>query len=408
MRILLVHARYLQPGGEDVAFEAESRLLRRMGHQVVVWVDHNRRLLAMPPWRAAMTAIWSREAVARLRALIRSHRPQVVHVHNTFPVLSPAVYTAAREAGIPVVQTLHNYRLLCPAGVLMRQGRVCEACLGKRVPWPGVLHGCWRGSRLQTAVAAAMLSFHHLRGTWQTDVDVYIALTEFARRKFIQGGLPAEKVAVKPNFLDPDPGPGRHEGGFALFVGRLAAEKGLPTLLAGWTRLPHIPLRIVGDGPLRPWLQARLQDPRLQHVRLLGPMSREEVLRLMQEARMLVFPSTWYEGFPMVLVEALATGLPVVASDLGAMPEILGEAGLLFPPGQPEALAERVAWLWARPGVQREMQGQARARYLAHYTAQPNYERLMALYHRTTNDKRRTTNDQRRTTNNKRPTTKKG
>ena len=403
MRILLVHARYLQPGGEDVAFEAEYRLLRRMGHQVVAWVDHNRRLLTMTPWRAAVTAIWSREAVARLRTLIRRHRPQVVHVHNTFPVLSPAVYTAAREAGIPVVQTLHNYRLLCPAGVLMRQGRVCEACLGKRVPWPGVLHGCWRGSRLQTAVAAAMLSFHHLRGTWQADVDVYIALTEFARGKFIQGGLPAEKVAVKPNFLDPDPGPGTHEGGFALFVGRLTEEKGLPTLLAGWTRLPHIPLHIVGDGPLRPWLQARLQDPKLQHVRLLGPRPREEVLRLMQETRVLVFPSTWYEGFPMVLVEALATGLPVVASDLGAMPEILGEAGLLFPPGQPEALAERVARLWARPDVQREMQQQARSRYLAHYTAQPNYERLMSIYHQTTTDQRPTTIDERPTTNDDRP-----
>ena len=380
MRLLLVHNRYLQPGGEDAVFEAERALLARHGHKVVTLVEDNARLREVHPLKAAVEAFWSQRAYRQVRTLIERTRPQVVHVHNTFLRLSPAVYYAAHVAGVPVVQTLHNYRLLCPGALLMRAGQVCEDCLGKILPWPGVLRGCWRGSRAQTSVVAAMLAVHRGLRTWSTKVDRYIALTEFARQKFIAGGLPAEKIVVKPNFVDPDPGLGTHQGGFALFVGRLSAEKGLPTLLQAWKNLPAVPLKIIGDGPLEP--EVRAFASRNSQVEVLGRRARDEVLQWMKMAQFLLFPSEWYEGFPMTLAEAFATGLPVIASRLGAMAEIVAHSrtGLLFEPGNPEALAEAVAWAWAHPKQMADMGREARREYEAKYTAERNYEMLMAIY----------------------------
>ncbi len=384
MRILLIHNRYQQPGGEDAVFGAEKALLERMGHEVIPFVEDNARLNRMKPLKAVQNVIWSGEARRRLRRLIQETRADIAHFHNTFLMISPAAYYACQKAGVPVVQTLHNYRLICPGALLMRDGRVCEDCMGKALPWPGVVHGCWRESRMGTAVVVAMLILHRLLKSWQKQVNVYIALTEFARRKFIEGGLPAEKIVVKPNFVAPDPGDGGHEGGYALFVGRLSPEKGVMTMLRAWKRLKGFPLKIAGDGPLMEEAQDFVKREGLMDVEVLGRKPREEVLRLMQAARLLVFPSEWYEGFPMTIAESFACGLPVIASRLGAMAETVedGRTGFHFEPGNAEALAARVAWAWSHPREMAEMGHEARREYEARYTAERNYEMLMAIYRR--------------------------
>lgn len=252
MKVLLIHNYYQQPGGEDQVFASEAALLEAHSHCVVRYTVHNDRVAEMSPLPLVQATLWNKTVHRELRTLICKERPQVVHFHNTFPLISPAAYYAAKAEGVPVVQTLHNYRLLCPSqgGILLRNGEVCEDCLGKFWPWPGIVHSCYRDSKAATTVHAIMLSLHRALQTWTTMVDVYIALTEFARQKFIQGGLPSEKIVVKPNFVYPDPSPGEGQGGYALFVGRLTPEKGIDTLLAAWERLhTKIPLKIVGMVP---------------------------------------------------------------------------------------------------------------------------------------------------------------
>src|ERR1700733_6841799 len=254
MNVLLVHNFYQQPGGEDQVFADEGKLLEQHGHSVSHFTMHNDAVEGMGKFALARKTIWNKDSQQSLRQAIRNARAEVVHFHNTFPLISPAAYYTAHEEECGVVQTLHNYRLLCPGATMYRDGKVCEECMGKLGPWPGVLHGCYRNNRLATAAVAAMITFHRKRGTWQNQVDVYIALTQFGRGKFIAGGLPGEKIVVKPNFVDPDPQPGSGDGGFALFVGRLTEEKGIATLLKAWKSLSNrtgLSLKIAGDGPMR-------------------------------------------------------------------------------------------------------------------------------------------------------------
>ncbi|MGH2533359.1 MAG: glycosyltransferase family 4 protein [Thermomicrobiales bacterium] len=383
MRVLLVHNRYQYAGGEDAVFAAEGALLRQHGHEVVEYVDDNDRIDGINHLRLAVDTIWSRDAHARLRALIRERRPQVAHFHNTFPLISPAAYAACQAEGVAVVQTLHNYRLICPAANLFRDGRVCEDCLGRPLPWPGVRHACYRGSRAQTAVAAAMLTTHRLRRTWQRDVDLYIALTEFSRQKLIAGGLPPEKCVVKPNFIEPDPGAKMTAGDFFLFVGRLTVDKGVRTLLQAWrSGLPPTRLHIAGDGPL----VATVEEATVATgIHFWGRIPQSAVLDQMHGARALVFPSEWYESFPVTIVEAFACGLPVIAARLGAMPEIVddGRTGILFTPGDAKDLAAKVAWAWDHPTELSRMGVEARREYEAKYTAEANYGLLKNIYART-------------------------
>ena len=381
MKVLAVHNRYQQPGGEDQVFLAETALLESYGHRVVRYSTHNDRVADMNRLALVGNTLWNSSTYRELRALIRRERPHVAHFHNTFPLISPAGYYAARAEGVPVVQTLHNYRLLCPNALFFRDGGVCEDCMGKFVPWPGVVHKCYRGSRAASALVTAMLTTHRVLRTWTEAVDVYVALTEFARRKFIQGGLPAGKLLVKPNFVYPDPGPGEGRGGYALFVGRLSPEKGVGTLLAAWERLERrIPLKVVGDGPLRK--QAAEAANRHPCVEYLGYRPAEEVHALLKEASMLVFPSEWYEGFSRVAAEAFATATPIIAADLGAAAELVehGHTGLRFRPGDPEDLAAQAGWFFSHPEEHARMRREVRAEYEAKYTAERNHQMLMEIY----------------------------
>lgn len=383
MKVLLGHSRYQQPGGEDAVFDSEAFLLARRGHRVVRFAVHNSDLEVRSLLRVVRDTFWNPETYRALRRILREEGITVAHFHNIFPVLSPSVYYAAKAEGVPVVQTLHNYRYVCPNALFFRDGQVCEECLGHLLPWPGIVHSCYRGSRAATGVVASMLGAHKVLGTWTRMVDVYVALTEFARQKFIEGGLPPEKIVVKPNFVDPDPGMGDGRGGYALFVGRLVVEKGLDTLLAAWKELGgKVPLKVVGDGPLAGWIyEAQRFVP---GVEWLGWRPRREVLDLMRQASFLIFPSRCYEGFPVTIAEAFATGLPVIGSRIGAMTSLIddGRTGLHFRPGDYEDLAAKVELLLTHPSELARMREEARSEYEAKYTAERNYRLLLEVYER--------------------------
>jgi glycosyltransferase involved in cell wall biosynthesis len=386
MKILVVHNVYQQRAGEEAVVGAEVRLLEANGHAVVRYERHNDEFQghgALGRIGAGIETIWSSRSFREVRELLRKERPDVAHFHNTFPLISPSAYYACAQAGVPVVQTLHNYRLLCPAAKFLRQGKICEACLGRNCAWPGVVHGCYRGSRGATAAVAAMLAMHRGMGSWQTKVDVYVALSAFARQKFIEGGLPAERIVVKPNFVASDPTPRTQTRSYVLFVGRLSEEKGPQLLLSAWRSMDtKVPLCIAGNGPLLEELSREARDCSLAQIEFVGQRTADEVQGLMHGARFLVFPSIWYEGFPMTIVEAFAGGLPVIASKLGSMAEIVqgGVTGLHFEPGSAVDLAAKVEWAWNHPEELARMGRAARTEYEAKYQPSTNYEMLMDIY----------------------------
>ncbi|GIV05864.1 MAG: glycosyl transferase family 1 [Fimbriimonadales bacterium] len=381
MRVAVLHNYYQRSGGEDTVFHSEVELLRSRGHEVLEYTVSNESLRDMSLWRATRQTIWNPESYRKLRLWFEEHRPDVAHFHNIAYVLSPSAYQAAFDCGVAVVQTLHNYRLICLGGLLLRNGKPCELCVGRSFPYYGLLYGCYRGSRSATLVRGLMLLNQKRLHLWER--AIFVALTEFAREKFIQGGLPADKVVVKPNFVSPDPGEGAHQGNYALFVGRLTKEKGIEVMLQAWAAMPpSIPLKIVGDGPLAEHVQqAVAQHP---HIEWLGHQPHEKVLQLMQEARLLVFPSICYENMSLSLVEAMATGLPAIASGHGSMASMIrhGETGWLFEPGNPEALRRQVQEVWNSPEALRRVGQNARAEYLQNYTPERNYEQLIAIYER--------------------------
>jgi glycosyltransferase involved in cell wall biosynthesis len=381
MKILSIHNSYQTPGGEDQVFAQEADLLRVHGHQVLLYQASNAQVKDQAPLVLLGNTIWNRQTHRELRTLMHQEKPDIVHVHNTFPVISPAAYYAANEEGIPVVQTLHNYRPLCPAATLFRDGHVCEDCLGKRIPWRGVMHACYRGSRLATASGAAMLATHNYKHTWNQSVAAYIALSDFARGKFIEGGFPAEKIFVKPNFVQSDPGPGDGQGNYAFFAGRLTPEKGISTLLQAWRTIgPGRRLQIAGDGPLAPEVEQACRE--MKNVTWLKWLPRPEILQRMKKASVLILPSTWYEGFPMTLAEACAVGLPVIASKLGSMASIVDHqrTGLHFEAGNASALLEALRWWDEHPAETALMRTQARLEYETKYTADGNYAQLINIY----------------------------
>jgi glycosyltransferase involved in cell wall biosynthesis len=387
MRILQLHNLYKIPGGEDVVVQAEKTLLENYGHEVVLLQADNHNITNFfSQTMTALNTVYSFSAKKRVQAEIAKFKPDVVHVHNFFPLWSPAVYDACQEARVPVLQTLHNYRLFCAAGLLFRNENVCEDCLGKLLPWPGVVHRCYRGSRVGSAVLATMQAVHRTRGTWNERVNLYIAMTEFNRNKFIEAGLPADKIVLKPHFLFSDPQVKQGHGDYALFVGRLSPEKGIDTMLAAW-RLKasnglgeQIPLKIVGDGPLADRVAMAAQE--IPGVEWLGRQPQEQVQPLMQNAKLLVFPSECYEAFGMVILEAYSVGLPVVASNLGSLSSLIspGRTGLHFRPGDADDLAAKVEWAIAHPQELGQMGREARAEFEAHYTAEANYRRFMEIY----------------------------
>lgn len=381
MRTLSIHCRYQIRGGEDESREAEERLLRERGHVVEIYEEDNARVADLSAAQTALKTIWSVESYKKVRQRLREKPHDLVHVQNFFPLISPSVHYAAKVEGVPVIQTLRNYRLLCANGFFFRDGQVCEACIDRFIPVPAMVHACYRGSRAATGVLSTMLVTHRVLKTWQDQVDLYIALSDFARKKYIQGGFPAEKIMVKPNFVHPDPGQGSGQGGYAIFIGRLSPEKGVETLLNAWRKLgAKIPLKIVGEGPLAPQVAEAAQPGK--GIEWLGRKPLHEVYNLIGEAAFLVFPTEGYETFGRVAVEAFAKGTPVIAAAIGSIAELVepNRTGLHFRPSDTDDLIAKVEWALAHPQELRQMRQEARAEYEAKYTAEQNYHRLMEIY----------------------------
>lgn len=384
MKILLVHNSYQIRGGEEVVFEQECGLLERAGHQVLTYCRSNFEAENYTGLRRVVLAkniAWSSHTRNQFARLLRQEQPEIVHVHNTFMMMSSSVFAACHEAAIPVVQTLHNYRLLCPAANFVRDGEVCEECVEHGL-LRGIRYGCYRGSRPATAAVALMLSVQRQR---RACPDLYIALTEFSRQKFIDGGMSADRICLKPNFVYPDPGERTGDGSHAVFAGRLSPEKGLGTLLDAWAQLPrNIPLSIVGEGPLEAALQRKIAQLGLTNVTFHGHQDHNKTLEIIKLAKFLIAPSECYENLPMGIAEAFACGVPVLCSRLGGMQEVVENKrnGLHFTAGDPADLAQKVLWSWSHPEDMREMGKQARKDYEARYTAEKNYPLLMEIYHR--------------------------
>jgi glycosyltransferase involved in cell wall biosynthesis len=384
MKILLVHNTYQYRGGEDVVLEQERRLLETAGHEVVEYQRHNNEIQQYSTAQRVgllVRTVWASDSHREFSALLRRNKPEMVHIHNTFPLISPSIYWACRSARIPVVQTLHNYRMFCPQANFFRAGKTCEDCIDGNF-WQGVRHGCYRDSRVETAPVALMLWVHHTLKTWHRMVDRYIVLTAFARSRFVKAGLPADKIVIKPNFV-PDPGMRTTEGSYALCVGRVSQEKGVPALLKAWRQLPRTyALRLIGDGPARVQLEREAAADGLSNITFMGHQPRERVIEAMKEARFVIFPSELYENLPLTIIEAFACGVPVLASKLGAMQEIVeaGRTGMFFRPGDAEEMAHIVSRAWEQPEYMGLLGAQARKEYETKYTATANYRQLLEIY----------------------------
>ncbi|MBS4033348.1 MAG: glycosyltransferase family 4 protein [Ignavibacterium sp.] len=426
MKVLLVHNFYQSssPSGEDAVFRNEWQLLKKNGIEVITYEKHNdeigdyglgRKLLL--PFRN----IWSCRTYRELTQVLKKEKPDIAHFQNIWYLISPSAYYACRDAGVPVVQTLHNFRISCVNGLLLRNGHVCEECITKkagnrsevmghgnkkindrsgvmgdrlRIIQNAIRYGCYRNSRVYSIPVALMQYLHWVKKTWSDKVDAYIALTEFGRQKFIEAGLPADKIFVKPNFLADPPAPNYSNQNYAVFLGRLSPEKGLSVLINAFQYLSspthnpspitHHPfnLKIVGDGPLMENLQHIVSAGKMEGIEFTGRKSFAEAMVLLGNARFMIMPSMCYEGFPMAIREAFACGKPVIASNLGSMAELVenGKTGLLFEPGNPVDLAEKMKWMIGYEAECIEMGKEARKVFEENYTAERNFEILMGIY----------------------------
>ena len=379
----MLHNRYRERGGEDYSSAAEVELLRSAGIDCTFHQVDNRNMQSTGI-AAAINAVWSRDRAREIAGIVKDRQIDLVHVQNFFPQLSPAVHWAAGEAGATVVQTLRNYRLACVNGQFFRDGQICEDCLG-RSPIRGIVHRCYRDSFAASSAVAAMLVAHRMIGTWTRKVDRFIAVSDFIRTKLIEAGLPAEKVEVKPNFLSAVPAaPGPGAGGYFVYVGRLSEEKGIRTLLEAWKALPSpVPgLKLVGSGPMDEFVKS--VAALVPQVDILGPRSAAEVLDIVGRAEALIFPSEWYEGHPRVTIEALSVGTPIIASNVGAVTEVVEErvTGLHFCAGSAIDLAAKVKEFLGNPDRMSSMRLAARKTFLARYTAAENIKLMLSIYER--------------------------
>ena len=400
MKILLTHNYYRSeaPSGEDNVARAEEKLIRDKGVSVVTFNKFNDEFDSYSLRQkiyASKELIWSSKSYWQIKSLLKIEKPDIAHFHNIFYLISPSVYYACKDTGTPVVQTLHNFRFFCANGLLLRNGKICEDCIG-RVPWRSIFFGCNRDSTLYSLPVSLMEIVHHWFKTWNKTVDVYIALSEFSKRKFIEAGLPEEKIFVKPNFLLNPPQPLFKNKGYIVFIGRLSQEKGVLTLIKGIKILQekskcfNLSLKIIGDGPQKKELMTKVRRYGIQKIEFLGKKRQEECVGLLRNSSFIVIPSLCYENFPMSIVEALACGKPIIASNIGSIPEIIedGKTGFLFEPGDPFDLAKKIKWMFENEDACIEMGKNSRAEFERKYTAESNYALLMEIYRKAIKEKR--------------------
>lgn len=382
MRILLIHNKYQQKGGENVVFEAECELLEKNGHTVEkVLFDNLHIKTSWNKFMAGIKSLYNFDSAAVVEDAIKSFKPDLIHVHNLFPLASPSIFYVAEKHAVPVIATLHNYRLICPSATLFHDGKIYEKSIHTVFPLDPIFQGVYRNSVIQTASAVLMTGIHKLLGTWKNKVDRYIVLTDFAKRKFLNSslGVPAEKMVVKPNFTV-DHGSGTYpREDFFLFIGRLTEEKGIKTVLE-CAKISNANIKIIGDGPLR--AEVEHQASIHSNIQYLGFQDKETINNILKRTKALLFASLWYEGFPMTILEAFAAGTPVICSKLGGPGEIVEDhiSGLHFVPGNAEDLAHKMLLLADNKGLIATLGKGARNIFQTKYSEESNYQRLLNLY----------------------------
>ena len=385
IKILLVHNRYKQSGGEDQVFLNESELLKFNGEEVITYTVHNDAIKQSLKSKieVGINSIWSYKEYKKFKRFLRYNKPDIVHVHNFFPLISPSIFSACNKLNIPVVQTLHNYRLICPAATFLRDNEICEKCLtGSLVN--SVKYGCYRDSVFQTIPVATMIGANRAINTWQMKVDKYIALTNFSKQKFIEGGLPSEKISVKPNFMMESPLLEKtiERENYYLFVGRVSKEKGIHLLLEAFVEIENktdAKLLIIGDGPEKRKLEEKYKNN--TNIVFKGKLNKDEILIYMKKAKYLVVPSIWYEGFPMTIIEAYSVNTPVIASAIGSLKEVVtdNETGFHFIKGNKESL--KTTLLKAASYIKYDfLVHEVGKQYKDKYTSNINYKTLLEIY----------------------------
>lgn len=354
---------------------SEVSLLRSYGHTVFEYSRSNHDVTSQGVVKSAAGAFWSRKSYADVREILNDANCDIVHVHNTFPLISPSVFWAAKDAGVPVIMSVRNFRMFCPQAMFLRDGRICEDCVG-RVPWRGVVRRCYRDSVAASALVAGVSVLHRMVGTYDSAIDAYIALSEFSRKKMIQGGVRAEQIFVKPNFIPSSSLSGEPIRSGALFVGRLSVEKGVEVLASAMRGLEGLGLAVAGGGPLQSLLENN------ESIELHGEVPREKLDGLMSGAEFLVMPTLTYETFGRVVVEAFSNGLPVIASRIGSLTELVveGSTGLLFEPGNVRDLQDKIRWAMKHPHEMRRMGEVAKGVFQEKFSEDISYRRLIDIY----------------------------
>jgi len=384
VRVLFIHNEYLQAGGEDVAVALESEILREHGHEVKTLFFQNSKPSGIgSKLNTGLRAIYNSRTYRTVHDEIESFKPDLIHIHNLFFVASPSVLFAAQRLKVPVVLTIHNYRLICANAMLLRDGKVCELCVHKKFPLSGIRYKCYHNSGMESAMVTLISSVHKFIGTWKNQVNRFIVPSNFLKNRLVHSSLNVveDKFLVKPNFI-PDPGKGQEEReDFFLFVGRLSSEKGIYTLCDTFQQRPGAKLIIVGDGPDREEVEARFLDS--DSVVVKGWMDKPEVLSYMKRCKALIFPSTWFEGLPLTIVESFATGTPIIASKLGAMAEMVGDGynGFHFEVANSQDLHRKIELFLQLDEKERgQLYENARATYLNKYHPQIHYQTILPLY----------------------------
>jgi len=356
-------------------------LLLQSGMQVETYTRHNDELRDVPIFKLPFRTFYPKEALNELRVTLKREKPDIVHFHNIYYLISPFIYYLVQEYGIPVIQTLHNFRFFCLNGLLFRNGRICTDCIGS-LPWKGIVFKCFRNSYLYSMMLGAITFYHDLKKTFVKAIDGYIALTDFNKKLFIRAGLSEDKIYVKPNFFQNLGNNSTNDENYAIYLGRISEEKGVSILIKAWKRIKGFRLLIIGDGPQRKKCEELAVEEKIKNVEFCGRKTEKESMNILKKASFLILPSMWYEGFPMVIGEAFSAGKPVIGSNLGNIAEIVrhGETGLLFKPGDPDDLAEKVRWMIENKKERQRMGENAYQEYLDKYTPEKNFKMLMEIY----------------------------
>ena len=383
-RILLAHNKYQLPGGEDIGFSTEVEMLREKGHEIIEYIRHNDEIKDYSPFQKLkfpLKMIWSDKTYHEVKEIIKKRKPNIAHFHNIFPLISPSAYYACKDEGIPVIQLLNNYRLICPGGFLLRDNKTCEDCITGGLQ-NSIKHRCYRDSLILTSSLAMMLKYHRNKGTWFDKVDKYVALSEFSKSKYVEAGFPGSKIVVKPNFVAPDPGRREVDDGYVLFFGRLSIEKGPQTAVKAWRYIENVPLKIVGVGPLEEELHNFVKEHSIKNIEFLSYVPNTEIFDIIKRARFVVIPMEWYEILPRVLIETYACGVPIIASKIGVMADLVINhiSGLHFEVGNAKDLSDKVRLLYNDRNLLRKLSGGARKEYETKYVKDVNYEKLMSIY----------------------------